>query len=83
MKTNQKSDHFLPEWIIAMLSAGKNFSAGETTETWREIFWELNLAGKQIFLAGHHATSAGMRFSGVVTGGVQITWSCNKNAAWK
>ena len=27
------------------------------------------MAGKQIFLAGHHATSAAMRFSGVVTGG--------------
>ena len=28
-----------------------------------------NLAGKHIFLPGHHFISAGQRFSGVVTGG--------------
>ena len=44
-------------------------STGKQQKQGGESALNSNLAGKHIFLAGHPFTSAGQRFSGVVTGG--------------
>ena len=53
--------------LVHSLMGKQNFQRGKV-ETRQGKYYNSNLAGKHISLAGHPFTLAGQRFSGVITG---------------
>ena len=64
-----KSLAIIYDGTCIILTGKQKISAGKQQNQGRETLYAQNVAGKQVFLAGHPSTLAGQCFSGVVTGG--------------